>query len=95
MKLKLKVINYFWAVGRRTRRVGSRKMPLIEGQTMDLDFVQFKIDKIEADKVIVTVNRQDGTLIKSITVVKGESSYYRPMSMDAGHAYVLKLTKLF
>ena len=93
--MKLKIIEYFWAVGHRTKRKGSHKIPLAEGESREINYVQFKIDKVEGDKALVSVIRRDGTVIKKITVEKGKSAYYRPMSMDAGYEYVLKLTKYF
>ena len=93
--MKLKIIDYFWAVGHRTKRKGSHKIPLAEGELREIDYVQFRIDKVEKDKALVSVVRRDGTVIKEITVEKGQRSYYHPRSMDAGHEYTLKLTKFF
>ena len=70
-------------------------MPLVEGETRKVHYLLFKIDSVETDKVIVSVSREDGTLIKTLTVEKGNPNWYHPMSMDAGHEYVLKLTKFF
>ena len=93
--MKLKIIDYFWSVGHRTKRKGSHKIPLAEGELHEINYVQFRIDKVEKDKAQISVIRRDGTVIKEITVEKGKSANYRPMSMDAGHEYVLKLTKIF
>ena len=93
--MKLKIIDYFWSVGHRTKRKGSHRMPLVEGEPSEINYVQFRIDKVEKDKAQISVIRRDGTVIKEITVEKGKSAYYSPMSMDAGHEYVLKLTKFF
>ena len=91
--MKVKIIEYFWAVGHRTKRKGSHKLPLVEGETRKINYVSFKIAKVENDKVIVSVNRDDGTLIKELTIEKGKQNYYRPMSMDAGYEYILKFTR--
>jgi len=93
--MKIKIIEYFWAVGHRTKRIGSYKIPLIEGEMREINYVQFRIDKAEEDKALISVVRHDGTVIKQITVEKGKSAYYRPTSMDAGHEYILKFTKFF
>ena len=93
--MKLKIIDYFWAVGHRTKRKGSHRMSLVEGETRKVHYLLFKIDSVETDKVIVSVSREDGTLIKTLTVEKGNPNWYHPMSMDAGHEYVLKFTKFF
>ena len=93
--MKLKIIDYFWAVGHGRKRKGPHKIPLAEGESREINYVQFRIDKVEKDKAQISVIRRDGTVIKEITVEKGKSAYYRPMSMDAGHEYVLKLTKFF
>ena len=91
--MKLKIIEYFWAVGHKTKRKGTYRLPLIEGKTLKPHFANLKIDKVEEDKVIVSFNRNDGTLIKELTVEKGKQCYYRPMSMDGGYEYVLKFTR--
>lgn len=93
--MKLKIIEYFWAVGRKTKRVGTYRMPLDVGQTREINRMSFKIEKVDGDKLTVSINRKDGTLIKEISVEKGKQSYYRPMSMDAGYEYILKITRLF
>lgn len=93
LTLKLKIIAYFWAAGHRTKRKGSHKLPLVEGETRTINHANFKIDKVEDDKAIVSINRDDGTLIKELTIEIGEQNYYRPMSMDAGYEYILKLTR--
>ena len=91
--MKLKIIEYFWAVGHKTKRKGTYRLPLTEGKALKPNFANLKIDKVEEDKVIVSFNRDDGTLIKELTVEKGKQNYYRPMSMDGGYEYVLKITR--
>ena len=91
--MKLKIIEYFWSVGHRTRRKGTYKLPLIEGKTLKPHFANLRVDKVEEDKAIVSFNRDDGTLIKKFTVEKGKQNYYRPISMDGGYEYVLKFTR--
>ena len=94
-KMKLKIIKYFWAVGRRTKRVGANRIPVSEGASLNINGVLFKIEKIEEDAVAVSVIRRDGKTIKEMTVEKGKRAYYRPMSMDGGYEYILKLTRFF
>ncbi|MBQ8862655.1 MAG: hypothetical protein IJV67_08495 [Clostridia bacterium] len=93
--MKLKIIEYFWAVGRRTRRTGTRRIPLEESKAANIDRMQFKIEKIEGDRITVSVNRLDGTLIRTLSFDKRNGCYYRPMSMDGGHEYVLKAVRFF
>lgn len=93
--MKLKIIDYFWSVGHGTKRKGSHKIPLAEGELREINYVQFRIDKVEKNKAQISVIRRDGTLIKTLTVEKGNPNWYHPMSIDAGHEYVLKLTKFF
>lgn len=93
--MKLKIIDYFWSVGHRTKRKGSHKIPLAEGELREINYVQFRIDKVEGDKALVSVLRSDGTVAREFAVEKGKQAYYRPLSMDAGHEYTLKLTKFF
>ncbi len=73
--MKLKIIDYFWSVGHRTKRKGSHKIPLAEGELREINYVQFRIDKVEKDKAQISVIRRDGTVIKEITVEKGKSPY--------------------
>ena len=79
--MKLKIIDYFWSVGHRTKRVGSHRMPLVEGETRKVHYLLFKIDSVETDKVIVSVSREDGTLIKTLTVEKGNAFLLIPMAI--------------
>ena len=69
--MKLKIIDYFWAVGHRTKRKGSHNIPLAEGESREINYVQFRIDKVEKNKAQISVIRRDGTVIKEITVEKG------------------------
>ena len=41
--MKLKIIDYFWVVGHRTKRKGSHKIPLAEGEPSEINYVQFRI----------------------------------------------------
>ena len=93
--MKLKVIDYFWAVGKKTRRRGSYKIPVAEGQSTEISHLTFKIEKVETDQITVALIRWDGEKIKEITVEKGKGAYYHPFSMDGGHRYDLKLTRFF
>lgn len=91
--MKIKIIEYFWSVGHKTRRKGSHKMPLVLGQSLEINRMTFKVHKIEGGKITLNVLRYDGTLIKELVVEKGKSSFYRPFSMDAGHQYTVKITR--
>ena len=70
--MKLKIIDYFWAVGHWTKRKGSHKILLAEGESREINYVQFRIDKVEKDKAQISVIRRDGTVIKEITVEKSK-----------------------
>ena len=90
--MKLKIIEYFWAVGKKTKRVKTYKFKLSE------NIVNFQLNRlpvsaiIKEDVVNIEISNCDGKLIRSIKLKKGEQSYYRPMSMDAGYEYIFKLT---
>lgn len=93
--MKLKIIEYFWAVGHRTRRKGSHKIPLVAGQTLDVDYMQLKIEKADQKSVTVSYCRKDGTVVKTFTFDQRVGYYYRPTSFDAGHEYRFKVTRFF
>lgn len=41
--MKLKIIDYFWVVGHRTKRKGSHKISLAEGEPSEINYAQFSI----------------------------------------------------
>ena len=77
--MKLRIIDEFWAVGKKTRRVGKMLKPLCAG-------------RIEAH---VAYHRADGTLIREWDLKKGEKVLYRPRSFDGGHQYTLEIVRFF
>ena len=94
--MKLKIIDHFWAVGKRTRRVKTVRVPLKVGPIKNLDVgCTWQIDEVSENEVKVSVIRHDGETIKTFTVEKGKNNYWRPRSMDAGHEYTMKLVRFF
>ena len=94
--MKLKIEDYFWAVGKRTRKVKTVRVPLEVGPIKNFDIVTtWQIDEVSEDSVKVSVIRHDGETIKTFTVTKGKGEYWRPRSMDGGHEYTLKLVRFF
>lgn len=93
--MRLKIIVYFWSVGKKTRRKLTHKFKLIKNDFFNHNCILFKIINIECDKVFIQIRRNDDALIKEIIIKKGVKYYYRPMSMDAGYEYVIKITKFF
>ena len=92
---KIKIIVYFWAVGKRTRRVSACKIPLCQGQKAIVNNMLFVVDKVEQDCATICYCRQDGTLLKTLQVAKGKPASHRPRSMDAGYEYTLKIARFF
>ena len=94
--MKLKIVEYFWAVGKRTRKVKTLRVPLKVGPIKNFDVgCTWQIDEVNENSVIVSVIRRDGEKIKTFTVEKGMGAYWRPRSMDAGHQYTMKLVRFF
>ena len=94
--MKLKITDYFWAVGRRTRKFKTVRVPLEVGPVKGLDTVStWQIDEVGEDFVKLSVIRHDGETIKTFTVTKEKSEYWRPLSMDGGHEYTMELVRFF
>ena len=94
--MKLKIIDYFWAVGKRRRRVKTLRVPLKVGPIKNFDIgCTWQIDEVNKNSVKVSVIRRDGETIKAFTVEEGKADHWRPRSMDGGHEYILKLVRFF
>lgn len=94
--MKLKVIEYFWAVGRKTKRVKTIRVPLIVGPIKHFgDGCMWQIDEVNETNVKVSVVRRDGKIMKQFIIEKGKKNYWRPRSMDAGNEYVMQLVHFF
>ena len=94
--MKLKIQERFWAVGRRTRRVKTVRVPLKVGTIKNFDVgCTWQIDEVSENSVKLSVIRRDGETIKTFTVEKEKGAYWRPRSMDAGYEYIIKLVRFF
>ncbi len=94
--MKLKIIDRFWAVGKRTRIHKIVRVPLKVGPIKNFDIgCTWQIDEVYENGAKVSVIRRDGETIKTFTVEKGKDGYWRPRSMDGGHEYTLKLVRFF
>ena len=94
--MKLKITDYFWAVGRKTRKVKTVCVPLAVGPIEDFDVgCTWQIDEVNEKSVKLSVIRHDGVIIKTFTIEDGKNEYWRPRSMDAGHEYTMKLVCFF
>ncbi|MBQ9745492.1 MAG: hypothetical protein IJW21_01550 [Clostridia bacterium] len=90
--MKLRITDYFWVVGRRTKKVNTVYAPLEVGEIKGVDKVTtWRIDEVGKGYVKVSCIRHDGVPIKSWRVEKGKGEFWRPFSMDAGHQYAMKL----
>ena len=94
--MRLKITDYIWAVGHKTRKVKTVYAPLKVGVIEGVDALcPWQIDEVGKDTATVSVIRHDGVKIKTFHVEKGKEEYWRPLAMDAGHAYKIKLVFLF
>lgn len=94
--MKLKIVDRFWAVGHKTKKVGTVYAPLAVGPIAGVDTVStWQIDEVGEGYVKVSVIRHDGVCVKSFTVEKGKGELWRPRSFDGGHIYTLKLVRFF
>lgn len=91
--MKLKVITYFWAVGKRTKRIKTNKYKF------DDNYVSFVLNRLPSKASLgesvatIEINNLNGELIKTISLKKGEKAYYRPLSMDGGYEYIFKICR--
>lgn len=51
----------------------------------------FFIDEVTDDGITLSVHYENEKYNKSWTLKKGEGAFYRPMSMDGGYQYSLKV----
>lgn len=94
--MKLKITDYFWAVGKKTKKMRTVRVPLREGVVKGFDTPStWQIDEVGEDSVKLSVIRHDGEVIKTFTVEKGKTEVWRPRSFDAGHIYKMKLVRFF
>lgn len=94
--MKLKITDYFWSVGHKTRKVKTIYAKLVSGNIEA--FKQegiWQIVKAENDYAELTISRLDGVLIKSFTIAGKQEIYWRPYAFDGGHEYRMKLVRFF
>ncbi len=91
--MKLEIREQFWSVDAPTRTTNLAKVPVIPGTVPDMGrgSMYFTIDCVDTDSVVVTVHYQNEKYNKSWTVTKELGVYYRPVSMDGGHEYLIDL----
>ncbi len=94
--MKLKITYYFWAVGKKTRRVKTVRANLKVGPIKNFDVgAKWQIDEVNENSAKVSVVRHDGEIIKTFDVEKGKGNYWRPFSMDGGHEYRMEIVRFF
>lgn len=95
--MKLKIVDEFWAVGKKAKKVKTVKAPIKVGiiDGIGAGGSYWTIDDVRDDSVKVSYYRRDGKLLKSWSVTKEKGGFYRPRSVDGGHQYTLKLVRLF
>lgn len=93
--MKLKITDYFWAVGKKTKKVKTVYAPLKVGVIKGMKDVActWQIHEVGEDYVKLLVIRHDGVTIKSWNIQKGKREYWRPRSCDGGHEYQMKLVR--
>ena len=91
--MKLKVVTYFWSVGNKTRRVGSKNYKLGE-EPIDFELHALPATAVLKDETVyIEVKNYSNEIIKKIEIEKDGKSYYRPFSMDAGYEFTFKLSR--
>ena len=93
--MKLRIIDEFWAGGKKTRRVGKMLKPLCAGRIEGQHGCFWMLSDVRKDSAHVAYHRADGTLIREWDLKKGEKVLYRPRSFDGGHQYTLKIVRFF
>lgn len=93
--MKLRIIDEFWAVGKKTRRAGKMLKPLCAGRIEGQHGCFWMLSDVRKDSAHVAYHRADGTLIREWDLKKGEKVLYRPRSFDGGHQYTLKIVRFF
>lgn len=93
--MRLRIIDEFWAVGKKTRRVGKMLKPLCAGRIEGQHGCFWMLSDVRKDSAHVAYHRADGTLIREWDLKKGEKVLYRPRSFDGGHQYTLKIVSFF
>lgn len=93
--MKLRIIDEFWAVGQKTRRVGKMLKPLCAGRIEGQHGCFWMLSDVRKGSAHVAYHRADGTLIREWDLKKGEKVLYRPRSFDGGHQYTLKIVRFF
>ncbi|MBQ2988096.1 MAG: hypothetical protein IKM00_02995 [Clostridia bacterium] len=94
--MKLKITDYFWAVGCRTKKVKTVYAPLKVGPIPAMgEVTRWQIDEVGDGFAKLSVIRHDGATIRTFTVEKGKEAGWYPRSMDAGHRYTMKLVRFF
>lgn len=70
--MKLRIIDEFWAVGKKTRRVGKMLKPLCAGRIEGQHGCFWMLSDVRKDSAHVAYHRADGTLIREWDLKKGE-----------------------
>lgn len=93
--MKLVIREQFWSVDAPTRTTNITRAPLVPGKVMGMErgSMYFTIDSVAEDSAVVTVHYQNEQYNKTWTVTKERGVYYRPISMDGGHEYLIDLQK--
>ena len=96
--MKLKIIEAMWGIdcraGKyRVKKIGALTAVCTPGREILFPSGRrrFVIDAVTADGVTVSVRYADPKNDRSWTLVRGESAFYRPRSMDGGYQYTFKL----
>ena len=96
--MKLKITEEMWGIdcraGKyRVKKTGALTAECAPGQEIlfSAGRRRFVIDAVTADGVTVSVRYADPKNDRAWTLARGESTFYRPRSMDGGYQYTLKL----
>ena len=88
--MKLRIIDEFWAVGKKTRRVGKMLKPLCAGRIEGQHGCFWMLSDVREDSAHVAYHRADGTLIREWDLKKGEKK-----TQDLTDKYCKEIDSIF
>ena len=96
--MKLQIIEEAWGIDHRTgsssvRKTDDKTFDCVPGDlpTFEKGRRNFSIDEVTEDGITVSVHCTNEKYNKTWTLKKGDSEFYRPMSMDGGYQYTFTL----
>lgn len=95
--MKLKITEEAWGINHRSggssiRKTDEKTYDCVIGELPPFKNGKlFVIDEVTEDSVTFSVHCANEKYNKTWTLKKGESQFYRPLSMDGGYQYTFKV----